>query len=309
MEKQFTKAQELFKSGKLLEAARLLEALVKDNPDHWESAYLLGICRFREKKFPEAAEIFRRAVDLQTDVANSHYYLGLCKERLGDDVGAETEYKFTLALDPQHKHAAQKLGKDQTGPPQPKPLPPQGEADPGASSNPGEQLFEGRRKLRTFWHVPTLLLLLVVSVIYYQAVYGAIPFITAPGGYFFNPRGMIQPSMILFYLPVWVLLGLTVDLVLRSMVTRCTILQRRIDLQRGIIFRKNYSVWTFEIESVEYGRGLWLALVRSGTVKLKVGPEKHKLVGYGNSKFMKKMWAELRDAALVERRGMKKWWI
>jgi len=31
--------------------------------------------------------------------------------------------------------------------------------------------------------------------------------------------------------------------------------------------------------------------------------------GFSDAPFMKKLWQEIRDAALVERRGIKKWWM
>ena len=96
---------------------------------------------------------------------------------------------------------------------------------------------------------------------------------------------------------------------LRSRASRYTFFERRIDIAEGVLFRRFQSVWLYEIIDVEYSRGPLELLMATGRITIQTKGHQFRLVGLGNGRRMKKLWATLRDTVLFERREMKQVWI
>lgn len=289
MSDQLDRSKELIENGKIKVATTILEKIVIENPAVIEAGYLLGICNFRQKKYGDAKKVFTALIAQDSGHINGHYYLGLSHERLGDEESAQREFKFTLTLKPSHKLALKKTGNPTA--PTPQTAPPVGDqGDTKISTDPGELILWARRKPWTTMH----LALLILSIIFVMGILraGALD-------------GTGISNIFLLLIPV----GVFLDWIIRTLVTTYSIYERRIDIAAGYFSRKTQSIWSFEMEKVELERNLWLILTRTSRIVIHAKEEKHNITGIRNHKFMTKLWHEMRDAALVERRNMKKWWI
>jgi tetratricopeptide (TPR) repeat protein len=58
-----------------------------------------------------AAEVFTLAVNLDSGFALAYFNRGIARQRLGDSVGANADFRRTLELDPNAEQARQQLGR------------------------------------------------------------------------------------------------------------------------------------------------------------------------------------------------------
>jgi Flp pilus assembly protein TadD len=58
-----------------------------------------------------AAEVFTLAVNLDSTFALAYFNRGIARQRLGDSVGANDDFRRTLELDPSVEQARQQLGR------------------------------------------------------------------------------------------------------------------------------------------------------------------------------------------------------
>jgi TolA-binding protein len=110
------------------------------------------------------------------------------------------------------------------------------------------------------------------------------------------------------------LLGIAAVLVLVHLAlahagTRFEIFQRRIDMRRGGFTTASESIWHYEIRDVQLDRSPLLRLTGTARIILSTDNGQRSLVGLAPAATMERMWREIRDAVLVERREMKKMWI
>lgn len=66
----FRNAQDLFRSGKLKEARKLLQEILKTNPKQLDSLLLIGQCFYGEGKYEDALEHFEKGVAVKPDGIN-----------------------------------------------------------------------------------------------------------------------------------------------------------------------------------------------------------------------------------------------
>jgi tetratricopeptide (TPR) repeat protein len=96
------------------EAAKHLEALVKEHPDDLEAIMALGNVLRGHKKFAECADVYTKGVDTlkQPEKANwvIFYFRGICYERSHQWPKAETDLKKALDLFPEQPHVLNYLG-------------------------------------------------------------------------------------------------------------------------------------------------------------------------------------------------------
>ena len=58
-----------------------------------------------------AAEVFTLAVNLDSGFALAYFNRGIARQRLGDSIGANEDFRRTLELDPNAEQARQQLGR------------------------------------------------------------------------------------------------------------------------------------------------------------------------------------------------------
>lgn len=301
-------ARELIDKGHVTQAAKLLdEALLRD-PKSAEVRFLLGVVHFKKGEWSTAERMFRDAVALSNRHVLAHYYLGLTLERQHRIEDARLEYQFALTIQPNFALAKEKLTTREATvePPGLKQKidaterPVFGDREEGRGYK-GDLLFSGKRRMRSF---SGLFLLqgaaLILAIVFW--------FVAETGSH--DARQLSAPLTVLFGL-IFVLLFIM--LYFNSVTTHYWIYERRIDIKTGLFWSKEHSIWTYEIEDTALNRSLPNRITGDATVTIetamgrKAGYEK--ITGLGDHIFMKQLWEELRDAALVERRAMKRWWI
>jgi tetratricopeptide (TPR) repeat protein len=96
------------------EAAKQLDALIKEHPDDLEAITALGNVQRGRKKFAECADTYSKAVALvpQPEKANwvLFYFRGICYERSHQWPKAEADLKKALELFPEQPHVLNYLG-------------------------------------------------------------------------------------------------------------------------------------------------------------------------------------------------------
>jgi tetratricopeptide (TPR) repeat protein len=140
---QLARADSLARRGRVSEAMKLLEGVVKENPRNGRAWLLLGRTLLRSNRFAQAeralveavrldaeaveawfqlgaaraflgnprgaAKAFAEVVRLKPDHTLGHYNLGLCLKELGDRAGAVREFYRTLRCQPDHAPAREAL--------------------------------------------------------------------------------------------------------------------------------------------------------------------------------------------------------
>lgn len=114
-------------------------------------------------------------------------------------------------------------------------------------------------------------------------------------------RGGVLLAAVAAAVAVWAVLSATF--------TRYEIFTHRIDITRGILARQSDTVWLYEINDVVFQQPLWLLLTGNARITLRTDAGPHRIVGFGNASAMRRLWAEIRDTAVSERRAMRRWWI
>jgi tetratricopeptide (TPR) repeat protein len=96
------------------EAARHLDALVKEHPDDLEAIMALGNVLRGHKKFAECADVYTRGVDTLKQPEKTNwvifYFRGICYERSHQWPKAEADLKKALDLFPEQPHVLNYLG-------------------------------------------------------------------------------------------------------------------------------------------------------------------------------------------------------
>lgn len=91
--------------------------------------------------------------------------------------------------------------------------------------------------------------------------------------------------------------------------THYDLYERRIDIRSGGLFRKLESIWHYEIVDVTFHRSPLMTLTGNAAISLKTQEGERRIVGLASPSVMERLWREIRDAVLIERREMKKVWI
>jgi Flp pilus assembly protein TadD len=96
------------------EAAKHLDALVKEHPDDLEAIMALGNVLRGHKKFAECADVYTRGVDTLKQPEKTNwvifYFRGICYERSHQWPKAEADLKKALDLFPEQPHVLNYLG-------------------------------------------------------------------------------------------------------------------------------------------------------------------------------------------------------
>lgn len=88
--------------GALAQAAEQYRAALKNNPNHHEAIYRLGVVYAGMKRYPEAIEVWKRYLKATADSAAGYSNLGFCYELAGRAEEAEAAYLKGIRRDPRH---------------------------------------------------------------------------------------------------------------------------------------------------------------------------------------------------------------
>ena len=92
-------AQIYFRSGKLVEATKLLERVVAQQPDGYQAFSDLGAVYQESGILDRAIDAYRRSIELNPDLAVVHFNLGTALKQLGSNAEAIAYVEKSVALD------------------------------------------------------------------------------------------------------------------------------------------------------------------------------------------------------------------
>jgi len=98
------------KIGKLEDAKKIYEAILKSNPNNFEVINLLGVVFLQLKKYDNAITLITRAIDINPDHPSLYNNLGATYKELGDYNSAIKNFKKTIELNPNYAGAYNNLG-------------------------------------------------------------------------------------------------------------------------------------------------------------------------------------------------------
>ncbi|RPI64918.1 MAG: tetratricopeptide repeat protein, partial [Lysobacterales bacterium] len=110
VDREFTLALELHRSGRLAEAEQGYRRILERQPEHADSLHLLGVVALQTGHLDAALALVQRAVALRPDGAAYRNNLGQILERLERGDEAVQAYEAALALDPDYAEACNNLG-------------------------------------------------------------------------------------------------------------------------------------------------------------------------------------------------------
>ncbi|MDX2241866.1 MAG: tetratricopeptide repeat-containing glycosyltransferase family protein [Leptolyngbyaceae cyanobacterium bins.302] len=97
-------------SGRLLEAERLYEAVLLQQPDQANVLYLLGLANHQRGNLDAAVMWYERSIAVKPDYADAHNNLGVLLVQQGDLQQATVHYRAALQTNPNNAHAHANLG-------------------------------------------------------------------------------------------------------------------------------------------------------------------------------------------------------
>lgn len=298
---------EKLKKGLIAEAEAMFVSLLEERPSDSEARFGLGLSQFRLKAFARSQATFSALTTAEPNHYLGWYYLGLSQERLGDHAEAIKAFRRSLTINPSFAKAAEKLSALQSDRPESDPASrvpvakaiDQGLGDAASSLgrlSPGELRIDTHRRVSSFTGMWSLLFLSVLWC-----------------GYLYWQDAGLQSEIFLISVAVVVLLFL--GLSMRSRATVYRIYEGRIDVQKGVLFRKSDTVWMYDIEDVQYKQSPLESLTRNATITVDTArgatagkPERITLRGIDNASAVRELWEWIRDRAVVERRAMKGVW-
>jgi hypothetical protein len=314
----------------------------KPKPD--PTGYSEALARYRAGDVVGAIDLLRICHARDQSHFGTLYGLGMCYARIGDRDEARHWLLAAHQIDAQHAGVAQAiaaLGRAQaTAPGQPAPIGPvrapagspspasaygprrkpslahelDGDAPIDANHLPGKLLLRGHRRLLS--HKRLLIGLLALSTAFVAARdRSEIPpsdaaSMAARSGL----QGLLVVSLILAILCI-------LGAVLSQALTHYEVYERRVDITRGVLFRKRQLIWLYDILDIELFQTPMLMLAGTGTLILQPGNQPPpplwprlksglpQLRAFGSLSRLQDLQRELLATAEAERRAMKKNWI
>jgi tetratricopeptide (TPR) repeat protein len=101
-QQNFDEAMRLHEAGRLAEAAKLYEEVVRAEPRHAHAWHQMGCIAIRNSKMDAAAECFIRSIQSSGGMATSHNNLGECFRARGELDKALASFKQAARLDPDY---------------------------------------------------------------------------------------------------------------------------------------------------------------------------------------------------------------
>jgi protein O-GlcNAc transferase len=110
LRKTLQDAVSLHRQGKLKDAERLYQAVLKLRPDHFDALHLLGVLRAQQGSPQEAVKLISHALERQPHAAEAHSNFGSALAALNRHEEAIASYDKALAIKPAHTDALYNRG-------------------------------------------------------------------------------------------------------------------------------------------------------------------------------------------------------
>jgi tetratricopeptide (TPR) repeat protein len=110
LQQVFEQAVALHGQGRLSEAEKLYDAVLRRDERHFDSIFRLGILRLQQNRLPEADGLFRRAVKIDKRSADAQHHLAIALTGLGRLDESIAHYRKALELRPRDAGAHNNIG-------------------------------------------------------------------------------------------------------------------------------------------------------------------------------------------------------
>jgi len=110
IEEKFHFAVQNHKKNNLQTAENYYNEVLKINPNHFESNYLLGGLLAQTKRFNLAKSLFQKSIKINPNSADAHYNLGVVLQELGDNQKAIISFEKAIEIKPNYAKAYSNLG-------------------------------------------------------------------------------------------------------------------------------------------------------------------------------------------------------
>ncbi|MCP5381505.1 MAG: tetratricopeptide repeat protein [Kordiimonadaceae bacterium] len=97
-------------SGRLSDAEKLYKLILKADPNHSETLYLLGTIGLQTGKFQKAVEFISKAIEVNPNISEYYSNLGLAQQELKKFDDAITSYDIAISLNPDYAKAFSNKG-------------------------------------------------------------------------------------------------------------------------------------------------------------------------------------------------------
>lgn len=324
------------------DALRAFESVVASSPESPDGHYGAGVALLALERLDEARARLLAALERDPAHAQARYHLGLLAEDSGDPAEAERCYRAALAIDARHQLARRQLerllaradasgaaadaARSTTASERPRSdgtrrtmaddLDAAAAVDPVAATR-GRLLVDGRRRVSSYGGRWLCVALAAAGApVVTTAVERMAPLV--PAGGLVGVLPAILPAVAALLL---------VSILLSAALTRYRIYERRIDFHTGVLFRRQSTLWLYDVTDVDLERGLLLLLAGTGAIALQSearkvprsklrralgeisddGPDR--IVGIASAERMQAYADHLRALVLHERRKMKERFI
>lgn len=103
-------AMKLLKAGRLSEATPLLEEVIAEEPENWQSLHLLGLILYRQGSCARAVALIRQSLAVNPALAEAYSDLGVVLKDMGELDDAQNACEKAIALKPGFHPAYSNLG-------------------------------------------------------------------------------------------------------------------------------------------------------------------------------------------------------
>lgn len=349
-------ANKMLKAGNLHAASQVLDQALKSDPNDLEALHLYATTLYKRGKDAEAEGLFRRLAAMKPNDPIAHFSLGTTLVRLNRTEEARKSFEQALIADPNFQQARISLTK-LSGPGKQTPAPHKEGLTPEELLHltAGDLVAEGTRRLSSF--LGRFLLALVIAIAGYAIVTtqepGQLrwlaegPPLQFPSISFLEERfeatgqeihrqeleealarvettsAVLDRIVLVTGIAVLALgIGLFILPFLAAPSTHYEVYERRIDIRKGVLNRRRFSAWLYEILDVELRQTPFLTLTRNAEVRIYLPPSGQpkrsrfgvdrsilRIIGFGSYKNQVGLWQEVRDAGLRERKIMRKWYL
>lgn len=103
-------AMRLHEKGRLDQAEKRYEKILKTNPDHAGALHLMGVLAQQAGKSEEAKRLIRQSIAIDPNFSDAFFNLGIVEEALNNTLNAQEAYKKAVELEPRNLSAWMNLG-------------------------------------------------------------------------------------------------------------------------------------------------------------------------------------------------------
>lgn len=185
--------------------------------------------------------------------------------------------------------------------------------EPSSDLSPTELRGELRavmhRRVTSYARLWAGMAVLAFTPLYYLAVREQLD----PNSSNYNPD-QVTPIRVTIGGLVLLVIMFLLSAVIASRFAKCSVYERRIDVQKGVLSQSKDPVWLYDISGIDMRRPPLLTLTRTARIDLDTDrqngkPKRHRIVATGNLKSMTSFMEKLQGDVILERRAMKKMWI